>query len=111
MPMKLSAFIAGVFGVLGFALSILAGLIADNSIESILIKAILCAVMCYVVGYIVGMMAQQVSIEHAQKLAKRVAESDAAELLAAEEKAELENPTVSAPVGETLVAVAGAPGK
>jgi hypothetical protein len=109
--MKLSAFIAGVFGVLGFALSILAGLIADNSIDSILIKAIFCAVICYVVGYIVGMMAQQVSIEHAQKLAKRVADSDAAELLAAEEKAELDNPSTSAPNGETAATPAGVPGK
>jgi uncharacterized membrane protein len=104
--MKLSAFIAGVFGVLGFALSILAGLIADNSIDSILIKAIFCAVICYVVGYIVGMMA-----EHAQKLAKRVADSDAAELLAAEEKAELDNPSTSAPNGETAATLAGVPGK
>ncbi len=109
--MKLNVFIAGVFGVLGFALSILAGLIADNSIDSILIKAILCAVICYVVGYIVGLMAQQVSIEHAQKLAKGVAESDAAEMQAAEEQAQERKGATSSPVSDTLSAVAGAPGK
>jgi hypothetical protein len=76
MPMKLSAFIAGAFGVLGFVISIMAGLGAGNSVEATLLRGLLCAGICYVVGYFVGIMAQQVALEHAQHVAKVVAEED-----------------------------------
>jgi demethoxyubiquinone hydroxylase (CLK1/Coq7/Cat5 family) len=76
--MKLSAFIAGTFGIVGFVLSIMAGLLVDTPVPTILFKAILWSGVCYVIGYFVGLMAQQVSMEHAQSIAKRVAESDAA---------------------------------
>jgi multisubunit Na+/H+ antiporter MnhE subunit len=77
--MKLTSLIAGAFGITGFVLSVLSGLIADNSFESILLKALLCAIICYIVGYFVGLIGQQVSSEHAVRLAKEIARKDAAE--------------------------------
>src|ERR1035437_7966561 len=76
--MKLSSLIAGAFGIVGFVLSVFAGLLADNSLENILVKALICTVVCYIVGYLVGLIGQQVSAEHAVRLAKFVAEEDAA---------------------------------
>src|ERR1035437_3600479 len=77
--MKLSSLIAAAFGIPGFVVSVLAGLFADNSIESILIKALACTVLCYVVGYFVGLIGQQVSVEHALRMAMQVSEKDKAE--------------------------------
>jgi hypothetical protein len=95
---KLGPFIAGTFGIVGFALSVLAGLIADNAFESILIRAVICAVACYIIGYVVGLMAQQVSVEHAHRLSKQVADADAAEeLKAAELAAAAENDAAGGP--------------
>lgn len=81
--MNLPPFVAGVFGVVGFVVSVLAGLMADNPFEKILLRAMLAAVCCYIVGYIVGFIAGAVSREHAVALSKKVAEADKAE---AEEK-------------------------
>ena len=75
--MKLSSLIAGAFGILGFVLSVLAGLGVGNSIEATLLRGMICSAVCYMVGYIVGLMAQQVSAEHARHVAKLVAEQDA----------------------------------
>jgi hypothetical protein len=76
--MKLTPFIAGTFGTIGFLLSLVAGMVADNEVEAILIRAMLFAVVCYVVGYGVGVVAERVSAEHAVQLAKKVAAEDAA---------------------------------
>ena len=73
---KLGAFIAGVFGTVGFAVSIVAGVMSDNAMESILIRGVLCAVLCYVVGYFVGLMAQQVAAEQAKRIMETVAAED-----------------------------------
>jgi hypothetical protein len=75
--MKLSPFIAGVFGTLGLALSFLAGIASDNTVETILYHGLLSAVICYLVGYGVGLIAQQVALEHARHISKLVAEEDA----------------------------------
>ena len=77
--MKLGTFISGVFGTLGFGLSVLAGISAGNSVESILTRGLLCAGVCYAVGYCVGAMAQQVSLEHAAHVSKIIAAQDKAE--------------------------------
>jgi len=77
--MKLGTFISGVFGTLGFGLSVLAGISAGNSIESVLTRGLLCAAVCYAVGYVVGAMAQQVSLEHAAHVSKLIAAQDKAE--------------------------------
>ncbi len=76
--MNLSALIAGAFGVMGFVLSVFAGIAANNPMEVILSRSILWAIACYVIGYLVGMMAGQVASEHAAKLARTVADTDAA---------------------------------
>ena len=111
--MKLSAFIAGTFGIVGFVLSIMAGLLVDNPVATILLKALVWAGVCYVVGYIVGGVAQQVSSEHAATLAKRVAESDAAkETLEAEQMAKIDADAAADKVNaETALATPGVPGK
>lgn len=110
--MRLSSFIGGIFGIVGFALSILGGLIADNPFNSILLKALLWAAVCYLVGYGVGLIAQQVSTEHAQRLAKRVADSDALrEQQEAQERAEREATAAARNSGETLAAAPLVPGK
>lgn len=75
--MKLGAFIAGVFGTVGFAVSVVAGVMSGNGMESILIRGVLCAVLCYVVGYFVGLMAQQVAAEQAKSIMETVASEDA----------------------------------
>jgi hypothetical protein len=77
MVVKLASFIAGVFGTVGFALSILAGVTAGNTMESVLGRGVLCALVCYVVGYLVGLVAQQVAVEHAQHVTELVAADDA----------------------------------
>ena len=68
--MKLGAFISGVCGTLGFALSILAGVSVDNTIEAILTRALMSAGVCYVVGYGVGLVAEQIAHEHARAVSK-----------------------------------------
>ena len=77
--MKLSLFIAGCFGIVGFILATLAGLYADNMFGTILTKAMMSSMVCYVVGYLVGVIAQYIAREHALAIAKKVAEIDAAE--------------------------------
>ncbi|MGN6367778.1 MAG: hypothetical protein ACTHN5_05915 [Phycisphaerae bacterium] len=112
--MKLSGFIAGTFGITGFVLSIVAGLLVDNPIASILYKALIWAGICYVVGYIVGAVAQQVSSEHAAALAKKVAEADAAkEARDAEERAKDAEASAAKNKmnAETLGATPAVPGK
>jgi hypothetical protein len=110
--MKLSAFIAGVFGIIGFVLSTIAGLLVDNPVATILANALLWAGICYVVGYIVGAVAQQVSTEHAAALAKRVAESDAArETREAEERATRATDEANKMNAETIPATPAVPGK
>jgi hypothetical protein len=79
ISMKLTPFISGTFGTIGFVLSLLAGMFADNAIEDIMLKAMMFAVICYVVGYGVGIVAERVAAEHATQLAKKVAEEDAAQ--------------------------------
>lgn len=76
--MKLGTFISCVFGVLGFGLSVLAGISAGNSVESVLTRGLLSAAVCYAVGYFVGLMAQQVALEHASRVSKVIAEQDKA---------------------------------
>jgi hypothetical protein len=77
--MKLGTFISCVFGVLGFGLSVLAGISAGNSVESVLTRGLLSAVVCYAVGYFVGLIAQQVALEHAARVSRAIAEQDKAE--------------------------------
>jgi hypothetical protein len=74
--MQLGAFISGVFGTLGFSLSVLAGASADNTLEAVLLRAVACALVCYAVGYVVGLIAQQVALEHAGAISKAVAAED-----------------------------------
>jgi len=76
--MKLAPFISGIFGVLGFSLSTLAGASADNPLETILTHALLSTAICYAVGYGVGLIAQQVSLEHAGAISKAVKAEDEA---------------------------------
>jgi hypothetical protein len=110
--MKLTSLIAGAFGIVGFALSLIAGVLIDNPVTTILFKALLWAAVCYAVGYFVGLIAQQVSAEHAQSLAKRVAESDAAqETKDAEERAAKEAEAAGQNGGETLIAAKAVPVK
>ncbi len=77
--MKLGTFISGVFGTLGLGLSVLAGLSANNSVESILTRGLLCAGVCYAVGYCIGLIAQQVALEHAAHVSKIIAQQDKAD--------------------------------
>lgn len=111
--MKLNSFIAGIFGIVGFVLSIMAGLLVDNPIVTILFHALIWAGVCYIAGYIVGGVAQQVSTEHAAALAKRVAESDAArETREAEERAKrAEDEAGKNTIAETISATPAVPGK
>src|ERR1700690_3076574 len=77
--MKLGAFISGVFGTVGFGLSVLAGVFTGNSVEAVLTRGLLSGAVCYAVGYAVGIIAQQVALEHAGHVSKLVAEQDAAD--------------------------------
>ena len=77
--MKLGSFISGVFGTVGFGLSVLAGVFTGNSVEAILTRGLLSGAVCYAVGYAVGIIAQQVALEHAGHVSKLVAEQDAAD--------------------------------
>ena len=46
---------SGCLGLTGFAVAILAGLAVDNTIESILSRAIISMIVCSVLGMILGM--------------------------------------------------------
>src|SRR4051812_12689352 len=106
MLMKLSSFIAGVFGTVGFGLSMLAGVRAGNTVEGILTHSLMSAGICYVVGYFVGLIAQQVAAEHAHHVAKIVADDDAKkEAAQAEAQAELD--AEAAARGELATAIPG----
>jgi hypothetical protein len=85
--MKLNALFAGVFGTIGFVVSVLAGIMADNTFEGILWRALLGCGICALVGYIAGSIGQIVTKEHAVSLAKKVAEYDAKEATEKEEAA------------------------
>ena len=100
--MKLGPLISGVFGTLGFGLSVLAGIATDNSVDTILIHGLLSAAVCYAVGYLAGMIAQQVSLEHAAHISRIVAAADAeAETRRLEEQAkqDAENAALTEPAG------------
>ena len=104
--MKLGPFISGVFGTVGFGLSVLAGLCAGNSVEGVLWRALICGTVCYAVGYGVGLIAQQVSLEYAAHISKVVAAQDAAEeVLRLEEEAAAK----AAEAARAEAAVAAAP--
>ena len=75
--MRLGAFISGVFGTVGFGMSVLTGIGPGNSIESVLTRGLLSAGICYGVGYLVGLIAQQVALEHAHHVSTMVAADDA----------------------------------
>lgn len=83
--MKLNLIVAAIFAIVGFVLSVIAGLLADNTVETILWKAILCSGLCYLVGYAIGLFGQVIAQEHAATLARKVAEHDAREAAAKEE--------------------------
>ncbi|HVT82130.1 MAG TPA: hypothetical protein VHM90_15920 [Phycisphaerae bacterium] len=102
--MKLGTFISGVFGTLGFGLSVLAGLSAGNTVEAILTRGLLCAGVCYAVGYCVGAMAQQVSLEHAAHVSKIIADQDKA----AEQKRLEEQAAADQEAAQTVAEGAGA---
>ena len=104
--MKLGSFLGGVFGTVGFGLSVLAGVLADNSVESVLIHGLLSGAVCYVVGYGVGLVAQQVALEHARHLSKAVAAQDAAEAAKRQEEAAANE----AQIAESAAAAGTAPG-
>jgi len=109
MLVKLNSFIAGVFGIVGFGLSMLAGVGAGNTVEGILTRSLISAVICYVVGYFVGLIAQQVAAEHAHHVAKMVAEADATkEAAQAEAQAQLD--AEAAARGELVTPISVAPG-
>jgi hypothetical protein len=75
--MRLSQFISGCFGIVGFVVSTIAGLYADNSFNSVLLHAILAAVLCYFLGWVIGLMAQATAAEQARHIADKVAALDA----------------------------------
>ncbi|MEI8194441.1 MAG: hypothetical protein WCI73_00885 [Phycisphaerae bacterium] len=77
--MRLNQFIAGCFGTVGFVVSILAGLYANNTFDAILTRAILATIACYVIGLLVGLMGQAAATEQAQRIADIVAQEDAEE--------------------------------
>lgn len=77
--MRLNQFIAGCFGTVGFVVSILAGLYANNTFEAILTRAILATIACYIVGLVIGLMGQAAATEQAQRIADIVAKEDAEE--------------------------------
>ncbi len=85
--MKLNQFIAGCFGTIGFIVSIAGGLHADNGFDTILIRAMGAALGCFVIGYAIGAAANFIVQEHAQRIAAKVAELDAAERTSKEQQA------------------------
>jgi len=109
--MKLSPFIAGAFGIVGFVLATLAGLTADNTFETILWKAMMCAGVCYVVGYGVGLICEQVAREHGVAIAKKVAEADTAEELKRNEALAKQAEEEKAQTSEALMAEIAPPVK
>jgi hypothetical protein len=76
--MKLAPFISGVFGTTGFGLSVLAGVFADNPVETVLTRGLMYGAICYAIGYGVGLVAQQIALEHAKHISQTVAALDAA---------------------------------
>lgn len=107
--MKLSLFIAGCFGIVGFILATLAGLYANNMFSTILAKAMASSMVCYVVGYLVGVIAQYIAREHALAIAKKVAEIDAAEQAKKDEEASGRVLQVTPPAAHATATAAAGP--
>jgi len=106
--MKLAPFISGVFGTLGFGLSVLAGVGAGNATDAILTHALMSAAICYTVGYFAGIIAQQVAFEHAAHISRIIATQDAdAETQRLEEQAKQD--AEAAANAETTAAAIAAP--
>lgn len=104
--MNLSGFIGACMGLVGFTVSVIAGMQADNDFSTVMFRALVASFGCYVVGYVVGMMASFVATEHAAKLADEVSKRDAAEKAKREqEMAELAARLQSAADAEAVPAV------
>lgn len=99
---------AGCFGIVGFTISILAGMYADNGFAAIIGKAMLAMVVCYVVGWMVGSIGQYVAAEQAQRIAAQVAVEDAE--AAAKKRAEAAAKAEREATAEVVAAVPAASG-
>ncbi len=56
--------IAGIFGIAGFSIALIAGLAAGNDAKRVLITAIVCLIVCNLVGVLAGAILDRVVREH-----------------------------------------------
>ncbi len=56
--------IAGIFGIAGFSIALIAGLAVGNDAKQVLITAIICLIVCNVVGVLAGAVLDRVVREH-----------------------------------------------
>lgn len=56
--------IAGMFGLAGFTVAVIAGLAVGNPTTSVLWRSILAMIVCYPVGLAIGLVAQKVIQDH-----------------------------------------------
>jgi hypothetical protein len=60
--------IAGCFGLSAFAVAIIAGIAAGNSLAHVLMRALIATVVCYPIGVIVGLICARVISEHVERM-------------------------------------------
>jgi hypothetical protein len=63
-----SKVIAGCFGLSAFAVAIIAGVAAENSIAQVLVRALIATALCYPIGIIVGMICARVITEQVERM-------------------------------------------
>ena len=61
--------VAGCCGLAAFAIAIIAGLAADNAVDTIASRALLSLVICFVMGGVIGMVAESAIREATEPIA------------------------------------------
>lgn len=64
--------VAASCGLAGFAIAVIAGLVADNPADVILTRAVISMIVCNIVGYVFGMACERVFVEGVAVYAAKV---------------------------------------
>lgn len=64
MPQAAGKVIAGCFALTAFAVAVLAGLLAHNTMLEILGRATIALVVCYPAGFLIGLVVEHVIAQH-----------------------------------------------
>jgi len=67
VPQAAGKVIAGCFALTAFAVAVFAGLLANNPMLDILVRATMSMVICYPLGFLVGLIVEHVVAQHVRE--------------------------------------------